>query len=221
MARLFIGPREINFIEDIVKEVIKDIIGQKIYYYPISEIKTKVHTVYKESPEKIFDDPISIDCLVQAYSSETKSDIFGGENVIGIEAFIQTRDLIDKSIEISLGDFFSYGDVMFEIAKVERLLDLYGQTEHENGIKLVGKKSRKDVFQARLFGPTSAKFTDPDAVQTVFEQQRGASSNSFGPTGDVRALQNEDVLGAPLTGPKQISPAGDQPGVGSAFYDED
>jgi hypothetical protein len=39
MGRLFISQREINFINDIAKEVVKDVIGQKIYYFPISEIK--------------------------------------------------------------------------------------------------------------------------------------------------------------------------------------
>ena len=43
MARLFITPRELNFINDIAKEVIKDVIGQKVYLFQISEIKSKVH----------------------------------------------------------------------------------------------------------------------------------------------------------------------------------
>ena len=58
MSRLFITPREINFINDIAKEVIKDVVGQKIYYFPISVTKTRVHDVYEESPEKIFENPI-------------------------------------------------------------------------------------------------------------------------------------------------------------------
>ena len=38
MSRLFITPREINFINDVAKELVKDVAGQKIYYFPISEI---------------------------------------------------------------------------------------------------------------------------------------------------------------------------------------
>ena len=41
MARLFITPREINFINDLAKEIVKDVIGQKIYYFSISEINAK------------------------------------------------------------------------------------------------------------------------------------------------------------------------------------
>ena len=40
MGRLFISPREINFINDVAKELVKDVIGQKIYYFPVSEIKS-------------------------------------------------------------------------------------------------------------------------------------------------------------------------------------
>ena len=64
MARLFITPREINFINDIGKEIVKDVIGQFIYLYPISETKTLIHDVYEESPDKIFENPIKLDCIV-------------------------------------------------------------------------------------------------------------------------------------------------------------
>ena len=33
MARLFVGQKEIDFFSDLTKEVIKDVAGQKIYYY--------------------------------------------------------------------------------------------------------------------------------------------------------------------------------------------
>ena len=44
MGRIFITPREINFINDVAKEVVKDVIGQKIFYFPVSEIKSKRRT---------------------------------------------------------------------------------------------------------------------------------------------------------------------------------
>ena len=62
MSRLFITSREIQFINDITKEVVKDVIGQQIIYYPISTMKTQVHPVYEEAIEKIFENPIR--CIV-------------------------------------------------------------------------------------------------------------------------------------------------------------
>ena len=65
MARLFLTPREINFMNDISKELVKDVVGQKIYLYQISEIKSNVHDIYEEAQDKIFDNPIMLDCLVE------------------------------------------------------------------------------------------------------------------------------------------------------------
>ena len=55
MARLFITPREIDFISDLTKEIIKDVTGQKIYFYKVREDLTHIHDVYEEAQEKILD----------------------------------------------------------------------------------------------------------------------------------------------------------------------
>ena len=47
MARLFITPREIDYISDLTKEITKDVIGQKIYYYRVREDLTQVHDIYE------------------------------------------------------------------------------------------------------------------------------------------------------------------------------
>ena len=57
MSRLFLSPKEIDFINDINKEVIKDVVGQKIFYYAVRHDVTKIHDVYEEAPDKIFDIP--------------------------------------------------------------------------------------------------------------------------------------------------------------------
>ena len=57
MSRLFITPREINLINDLAKEIVKDVVGQFIYYYPISTTKSNVHEIYEESPKKVFENP--------------------------------------------------------------------------------------------------------------------------------------------------------------------
>ncbi len=220
MARLFITPREMNFINDIAKEVIKDVIGQKIYLFQISEIKSKVHDVYEESPDKVFETPIELDCLVKYSGQQVKTDRFGSEKYFQVEAYIQSRDLLDKGIEILEGDFFSYGSIFFEITKAPSSEIIFGQIEHERFITISGRQSRKDLFLAKIFGPTSESYLDDDAVQNTFVQQRGQKENKLGPTGDVRDLQKNGVLDAPITGPKEVSSKGDRTSVGSSFYDE-
>lgn len=220
MARLFITPREINFINDIAKELVKDVVGQKIYYFSISEIKSHVHDVYEESPDKIFETPIELECLVKYSPQEIVTNKFGSEEYYTIECYIQVRDLIDKGIDLMEGDFFSYGETFFEIVKAPRSDTIFGQIEHKSFITVTGKQSRKGQFLSKVFGPTSEWYSDPDAVQETFVQQRGQPENRLGKTGDVRALQKNGVLDNPITGPAEVSPTGDPDNVGSAFYDE-
>jgi len=220
VSRLFITPREIDFINDIGKEIVKDVIGQKIYYFPISEIKSKVHDIYEEAEEKIFENPILLDCLVKYQPQEVKTNQFGSEEYSTIEAFVQERDLLDKQIRILEGDFFSYGTLFFEVIQAPDSTTIYGEVEHKGFVTITGKQSRKSLFIAKIFGPTGEQYTDDDAVQESFYQQRGFPDNQQGPTGDIRELQKKGVLTKPITGPAQVSQKGDPEKAGSAFYDE-
>jgi len=213
MARLFVTERELNFISDLSKELIKDIVGQKIYYYPISELKTKTHNIYNESLQKIFDNPIIIECLVDAnFQQATKIDKFGVDKIFVLEAFVQYRDLVDKGIKVSIGDFFSFDEVFYEITEVIFEKNIFGLPEHKGGLKLIGIRSREGLFHAPAKGPTDISNTDADAVQTEFEQQRGNTLDSVGnETGDKRDLRENGVLEAPIDGVRKIK---------KSFYDE-
>ena len=220
MSRLFITEREINYINDIAKELIKDVVGQKIYYFSISNIKSQVHDVYEESPDKIFEKPIEIDALVKYSPQDVRTNRFGSEEYYSIECYLQSRDLLNKGITVHEGDFFSYGETFFEVIKSPGTDVIFGQIEHKTYITITGKQSRKGQFLSKVFGPTSEAYSDADAVQNTFVQQRGFEKNRLGATGDVRDLQKNGVLDAPLTGPAEVSPAGDPESVGSSFYDE-
>jgi hypothetical protein len=225
MSRLFITPRELNFFSDITKELIKDVVGQKIYYYPISEIKTQTHGIYDESMEKVFDNPIIIDALVDANIQEdTKISAFGVDERLKIEVFVQYRDLVEKGIKLSIGDFFSFSSVFYEVTEEALLRNIYGLPEHKDGIKITGTKAREGQFKTAILGPTDISFTDEGAVQKTFNQQRGESENNEGLTGDVRDLVKANVLERPLTGPKEISELGavdDNSHHASSFYSDE
>ena len=52
MSRLFITPRELDLISDLNKEIVKDVIGQKVYYYHVRADLSNVHDVYEEATKK-------------------------------------------------------------------------------------------------------------------------------------------------------------------------
>jgi len=223
MSRLFLTPRELNFISDITKEIVRDVIGTRIYYYAINENRTKVDGVYNEATQKVFDAPVIIDCIVDSrYQEDTKIDSFGIDQRYKLEAFVQYRDIVDKGLTVSIGDFFSFSDVFYEVTEVVVMRNVYGLPEHRDGVKLVGTKARAGQFDAVLIGPTDYGRPETDAVQTTFEQQRGQASNSEGLTGDRRELQRDEVVGPPITGAKAVSPDGDTEHSGvSSFFDNE
>ncbi len=222
MARLFITQRERNLFSDLTKEVIKDINGQTIKYYPISETKTRMDEIYSESPTKIFDNPIEIDALVDSPTIETKITEFGPDQNYSIDVWVQYRDMVDKSINLAIGDFFSFSDVMYEITEMSITRNIYGIAEDKDGIKLKGSKARESLFKAKIIGPTDRIYSDDDAVQTTFSQQQGFKENKNGLTNDKRELIENGLIESVSKSPvAEISSKGDNDNCGNAFYGED
>lgn len=224
MARLFITNREIALINDLTKELIKDVVGQKIFYFPVSEIKSKIHNVYNESPEKVFDNPIEIDALIDSPEWAPKNDQFGYDLDIKLKVYIQRKDLIDKKIQPSQGDFFTYGDIAYEVTQLISMKSIYGQIEHYDGIQLTATNSRVSQANVKFFGPTEVVYTDEDASLKEFYQQRGEGVLKNGiKSGDIRELQQNGILDKPITGAKEISDKGIISGsLGySSFYGDD
>ena len=225
MSRLYITPREQNLISDLTKELTKDVVGQKIFYYSVSEQKTTTHDVYNEAIDKVFDAPIEVDALVDQPERDTKIDRFGQDRMFTLKVYVPYKDLIDKGLRMAIGDFFQYGDVFYEVTNASPMRSIYGQVENIDGVLLSAVKARQGLINFPLKGPTSQRYTDDDAVQTTYVQQRGLVENRLGPTTDIRALQKNGVLDAPMTGPKEVSSRGDadvsgSTNAGSAFYDE-
>lgn len=189
MSRLFITPREIDFIADVAKEITKDVIGDVIYYYKVREDVSNVHDVYHEAPEKIFDPPVEIDARVQWNPKEIRTDRFGYEGIYSTEAYVHYRDMIDRNIKLEEGDYFSYGDNFFEITSIVYDKVIFGQVEHISGYTLKGKQARKGQINFKPLGPTEEIYTDADAVKDTFQQQRGDSTK-----GDKRALVDQGKI---------------------------
>ena len=218
MARLFITPRELDLISDLTKEVIKDVIGQKIYYYPVRSDITSVHDVYEESTEKVFDSPLEIDALVEWSPGDVRTNKFGSEKYHSIEARVHAQDLNDKNLRMKMGDFMSYGSIMFEIVQVVSISKIFGQVEHVTGYKLVGKQAREGLItRVGQLGPAAQNLDTNKVTQGTFVQQRGSTTNELGETADRRELQADGKLDAPLTGPKKVSPDG----ISSSFYGDE
>lgn len=213
-----------GFIYDLHKELIKDIIGQYIFYYPVDEERTKVHPVYQEATKKFFKKPIKIDCLAGNIEKESVADVFGSQQDATLTILVQSRDLIDKGITISEGDFFVYGASSFEIVSYVRTGDIYRQEEYENAYKIVAKTVSVDVFDPNEVFPPSDDHKDflDSGVEKTWSQQRGLPMTPDGKeTNDVRQVRErlKDDM-APIAlgeGPREIVLDKENPEAGNQF----
>lgn len=205
MARLFITPRELDLISDLTKELIKDVAGQKIFYYRVREDLSNTHDVYEEATEKVFDSPVELEALVEWTETRTTSTNFGVDTTNDVNVHIHFRDLIDKNVVLRTGDYFGYGASFYEIAQVVKISKIFGQVEHATGYRLVGRYARNGLISKNPLGPTSERYTDPNAIQKEFYQQRGLEENALGPTNDRRELVENGTLDGPISGARKVS----------------
>lgn len=209
MARLFIGAREVQFINDLTKEFIKDVAGQFINYFPVSSIKSSVHKVYNESLQKIFENPIAIPALVGQPEYSSKTTNFGPDVEAKIEVLIQYKDLQDKGVVLSEGDFFSYDDIFYEILTFTNAgKNIFGLAEYNVSWKITARNARLNQLDVPNLPPPRLS---PDDIQRVFEQQRGLPITNDGQeTGDVREmrerLKNDMAPIALGTGQRRVEP---------------
>lgn len=217
MPRLFLGPREMDFFNDIAREVNKDIVGQTVRYYSINIAKTMVDELYHESPEKVFENPIVLDARVTWQPTEVTTNEFGHDEIRTLEVFVHVRDVITRGVRIMTGDYIAFGETFYEITAAVFADIVFGQPEYRMGYKMTCVQARQSEFITKIVGPTWEGYSDPDAVQDTFVQQRGLAHNREGLTGDEHDLVKRGVLDPPLTGQREVS---DRGGAGSAFYDE-
>ena len=186
MSRLFITQKEIEYHTDITQEMVKDVIGQKIFYFPMSTNKSTINDTYNEAIEKVYDGPIVIDALCGQPDWENISNNYGTYLQGKIEVLFQGRDLNLKNIKLSEGDFFTYGSHTYEIVVCVPLSNLWGQEEYDRSFRVSAITARPGRFDPSKYLPPAI---EPDDVQKQFVQQRGLKETKEGITNDTREMR--------------------------------
>ena len=71
--------------------------------YKVRQDRSSIHDVYEESIDKVFNPPVEIDARIDWDPSEVRSSRFGQENYYTITVYLQSRDLLDKDIDVEAG----------------------------------------------------------------------------------------------------------------------
>jgi hypothetical protein len=140
--------RDISLFRHLNRELINNIIEQKVGYYKINLDKTPIN-MYGESAKKIYNDPVLLNCLIERGDTDPKTDDTGMDITRTMKFRFLRDDLagIDLSSELSNdGKGFTYNDLMdmpIFIRKFfyNRLLEAYEERNEAN--KKASKKSRR------------------------------------------------------------------------------
>ena len=147
---LFLGQKERDLVKQVNDELIERVVGQGVFYYPISMEYTNFHPVYGEAITKTFLPPVRVYALVlwQGYTTEVTQ--FGIDKRPSITVHFHNRRLTeDQDLYVREGDFVKYGDTFFEIVSWNQPKQIFGQVDHKMEIEVQCIKAREGLFDAK------------------------------------------------------------------------
>jgi len=204
MARLFVSPRDYQFITDVTKELMRDVVGSKVYLYCVDTAATTESSVYGDAREKIYCDPVEVDALVKRETIEVKSGKFGREQYNELRVHFHYADLLDSNLTPREGDIVSWGDFFYEINELKEDVELWGNIEFIIGLECTARQVQSGTIQTPVIPPVGRKAQDTDGMATPWEQSRGKKTNSKGrQTRDRRNMIVKDQMSEPEVGIQQ------------------
>ena len=147
---LFLGEKERDFVKQVNDELIERIVGQGIFYYPISMEHTKFHPLYGEPVEKTYLPPVRVYAMVMWECFETQTTNLGIDRRPSIVVHFHKRRLTeDQDLFVREGDFVKYGDSFYEIVQLNEPKQIFGQVDHKMEVEAKCIKARQGLFNAK------------------------------------------------------------------------
>ena len=152
---LFMGEREVKYINDVNTELLELVALQKIVYFAIENSLTPTHRLYGESSEKRFRAPVEVFCRVQFNEPMVVSNQFTTETQYSLDVFMQKRRVIELNLVPRIGDFLQFDKKYFEITTVTEPQLIAGLPDFKMGYNLACKIAREQVFSPNKDGSYS------------------------------------------------------------------
>jgi hypothetical protein len=104
---LFGSQRDFKLLTKINRELLSDIIEQEVLYYKIS-LEDSITNIYGESTEKIFNQPIKLNCLIVRGEQVVTVDDFGPDLTRTASFAFLRPDLFDTGTVPEVGDIVEW-----------------------------------------------------------------------------------------------------------------
>lgn len=114
---LFGSERDFNLITNINRELLSDVIEQEIGYYKLS-IEDTQSNLYGEALEKIYLDPVKLNCLITRGDQVVSVDEFGPDLEREASFAFLREDLTDTNTFPEVGDIILWHENYYEVDTV-------------------------------------------------------------------------------------------------------
>ena len=145
---LFTGEPERNLIHQINTELLERVVGQTVLIYCINHAYTDYHSLYGESIQKVFHDPIHVHARVEFVSQDTNVSGYGIDKRSQIKVWLHKKRIEnDQKLIVKEGDMVRHGDLFYEVARLEdNRRWMFGQAEYQFEVLLHCIRSRQSLF---------------------------------------------------------------------------
>ena len=114
---IFGSQRDFNLFVGINRELLSDVIEQDILYYKISLENTQAN-IYGEAPDKIFWNPVKLNCLITRGDQVVTVDEFGPDLTRDASFAFLREDLVQSNVVPEVGDIIMWHENYYELDTV-------------------------------------------------------------------------------------------------------
>ena len=123
---IFWTDKELEFFKGLNDEIIKNVISHKVLLYRVKREETK-ENIYGESESKKLEKPIEVYALVDIQNKvEQNNTLYGINTKYNLTCYFQKDYIIENNININIGDFIKYGNIVYEISSYEETKFVFG-----------------------------------------------------------------------------------------------
>ena len=128
---IFGSQRDFGLIKKMNRALLRDIIEQEIGYYKISLEETQA-SIYGESTEKIYYNPVLLQCLITRGDQIYTTDDFGPDLTRTLSFAFLRDDLVDQNLIPEVGDIIMLNENYYEVDVVRENQFFFGKDNNYN-----------------------------------------------------------------------------------------
>lgn len=128
---IFGSVNDFNLLRKISRELVKEIVEQEILYYKFS-LEESLANIYGESEQKVFWNPVKLNCLINRNDQVVTDDDFGPDLTREISFAFIRQDLVDVNVVPEVGDILLWQEDFYEVDNIKENQLFFGKDNQYN-----------------------------------------------------------------------------------------